>query len=187
MDAEILVQLKEKMRKTLVVVQEDLATIRTGRATPALVENVVITAYDGTQHLKIKEMATLTTDGPRMIIIAPFDPSVIRDLERGINSANLGFTAAAEGNIIRISIPALTADRREEYIKLAHTKLEAGRVMLRQVRHDMMNEVKRKFEGKVIGEDEKKRIEKNIQEVTDEMMVEVETLREKKEAELREV
>ena len=104
-----------------------------------------------------------------------------------INSANLGFTAAAEGNIIRISIPSLTADRREEYIKLAHTKLETGRVMLRQVRHDVMNEVKRKFEGKVIGEDEKKRTEKNIQEVTDEMMVEVETLREKKEAELREV
>lgn len=187
MDAEILAQLKDRMRKTVSVIAEDLATIRTGRATPALVENVVVTAYEGTQHLRIKEMATITTDGPRMIVISPFDPSVIKDLERGINSANLGFTAAADGNIIRINIPSLTADRREEYIKLAHTKLEAGRVMLRQVRHDVMNEVKRKFEDKEIGEDDKKRVEKDIQEVTDEMMTEVETLREKKERELREV
>lgn len=187
MDQEISASLKQKMQKTLAIVQDDLATIRTGRATPALVENVVITAYDDTSHLKIKEMATINTDGPRMIIISPFDLSVIRDIEKGISTANLGFSTAVDGNIIRINIPALTADRRDEYIKLAHTKLENGRVMLRQVRHEIMAVVKRKFEGNEIGEDDKKRYEKEIQEVTDEMMAEVEVLREKKEAELSQI
>ncbi|MBI4991322.1 ribosome recycling factor [Candidatus Gottesmanbacteria bacterium] len=184
MDQQILALVKEKMMRAIHMLQEDLATIRTGRATPALVENIVITAYDNTQHLKVKEMATITTDGARMLLIAPFDPSVIRDLERGINAANLGFTAAVDGQIIRISIPPLTAERRDEYIKLAHTKLEGGRIMVRQVRHEVMSDLKRKFEAKEISEDDKKRLEKEIQTLTDEMMTEIEVLREKKEQEL---
>ncbi|OGG27042.1 ribosome recycling factor [Candidatus Gottesmanbacteria bacterium RIFCSPLOWO2_01_FULL_39_12b] len=187
MDQEILGLLKQKMQKTLQVVRDDLATIRTGRASPALVENVVVTAYEGTQHLKIREMATITTDGPRMIIIAPFDPSVIGDLEKGINSANLGFSASTDGNIIRISIPALTAERRDEFVKLAHSKLEGGRVMLRQVRHEVMNDLKHRFEKKEISEDDKERLEKEIQTITDEMMTEIEVLREHKEQELNNI
>lgn len=187
MDQQILALLKEKMQKALRIIQEDLGSIRTGRATPALVENLVITAYEGTQHLRVKEMATITTDGPRTIIISPFDPSVIRDLERGIGNSNLGYTGAVDGNIIRINIPSLTAERREEYVKLAHTKVEAGRVMMRQIRHEAINDIKHKFEAKEIGEDDKTRIEKEIQTITDEMMTEIEVLREKKEQELREV
>lgn len=183
----MLANLKEKMQKTLTVVQEDLATIRTGRATPALVENVVISAYENTQHLRVKEMATITTDGPRMVIISPFDPSVIRDIERGINAANLGFTASVDSNIIRINIPPLTTERREEYIKLSHNKLEGGRIMIRQIRHEIMSDLKRKFETEEISEDDKKRLEKEIQILTDEMMAEIELLREKKEKELQEI
>lgn len=179
--------LKSKMQKALAVVQEDLATIRTGRATPALVENVIISAYDNTQHLKVKEMATISTDGPRTIIIAPFDPSVIRDIERSLNVANLGFTAAVDSNIIRINIPSLTAERRDEYIKLSHTKLEGGRIMIRQIRHEIMSDLKRQFEAKEISEDDKKGLEKEIQTLTDEMMTEIEVLREKKESELKEI
>jgi len=169
------------------MIAEDLATIRTGRATPALVENLVISAYDGTQHLKLKEMATITTEGARMLIIAPFDPTVIRDIERGINSANLGYTGAVDGQIIRISIPPLTDERRQEYIKLAATKLEGGRVMIRQIRHEAMADLKRKFEAKEIGEDEKKHLEKEIQAYTDDFMAEIEVMRENKEKELREI
>ena len=184
MDQQFLAELKEKMQKTMHIVQEDLGTIRTGRATPALVENVIVTAYENSQYLRIKEMATITTDGPRMLIISPFDPSVIADIERAINSANLGFTASVDSNIIRISIPQLTSERRDEFIKLAHAKLEGGRVMLRQVRHEMMNDLKHRFENKEISEDDKKRLEKEIQTITDEMMTEIEVLREKKETEL---
>jgi ribosome recycling factor len=187
MDQQLLAEVKLKMQKALQVLREDLATIRTGRATPALVENVTVSAYDGTQHLKIKEMATIATDGPRMIVISPFDPSVIRELEKGINAANLGFTAAVDGQVIRINIPSLTAERRAEYIKLAYTKLEGGRVMIRQIRHEVLSDLKRKFEAKEINEDDKKRLEKEIQTLTDEMIAEIEVVRERKETELKEV
>jgi ribosome recycling factor len=187
MDQEILAKLKDKMHKALLILQEDLATIRTGRATPALVENIVISAYENTQHLKVKEMATITTDGPRALVIAPFDPTVIRDIEKGINSANVGVNAIVDGNVIRINIPALTEERRQEYIKLAHLKVEGGKVMLRQARHEVLSEVKRKFEAKEISEDDKKRLEKEIQTVTDEFMAEIDVLREKKEKELLEI
>lgn len=175
------------MQKAISLLQEDLATIRTGRATPALVENIVISAYDDSQNLKVKEMATITTDGPRAIIIAPFDPSVIKDIEKGVNSANLGIAAAVDGVVIRINIPSLTEERRQQYIKLASTKIEGGRVMVRQVRHEAMAVLKRQFEAKEINEDEKKGLEKEIQELTDEIMAEIEVLRDRKEKELSEI
>lgn len=187
MDPQFLPPVKDKMVRAMHMLSEDLATIRTGRATPALVENLVISSYEGTQHLKLKEMATISAEGPRTLIITPFDPTVIRDLERGINSANLGYTGAVSGNIIRISIPPLTEERRQEYIKLANVKLEGGRVMIRQVRHEAMAQLKHKLEAKEIGEDEKKRRENEIQKFTDEFMAEIEMLREKKEKELREI
>jgi len=187
MDRQLLATVKEKMLRAIHMLQEDLGTIRTGRATPVLIENVIIPAYENSQHLKVKEMATITTEGARMLIVSPFDINVIRDIERGINSANLGFSAAADGNIIRINIPSLTAERRDEYIKLAHTKLEGGRIMIRQVRHEVMSDLKHKFEAKEISEDDKKWLEKEIQTLTDEMMAEVEVLREKKEKELQEI
>lgn len=178
---------KNKMQKAIAVLQEDLGTIRTGRATPALVENVVISTYEGTTNLRVKELATITTDGPRMILIAPFDPNVTRDIERGINSQNLGFNASVDSNLIRISIPPLTSDRREEFIKLANNKIEGGRVMVRQIRHDVMSKLKRDFEAREVAEDEKKRLEREIQDLTDELMAEIEMLREKKEEELKQV
>lgn len=187
MDVAVNANTKLRMQKTLQVIAEDLATIRTGRATPALVENIVVTAYEGTQHLRIKEMATITTDGARMIVIAPFDPTVIQEIEKGIISANLGLSGAVDGQIIRVSIPPLTAERRQEYIKLAHQKVEGGRIMMRQVRHDVMSDLKRKFEAKEISEDDKARMEKEIQTLTDEMMAEIDVLREKKEAELNQI
>lgn len=187
MDQQILQHVKEKMLRAIGVLKDDLGTIRTGRASPALVENVSITAYEGTQHLKVKEMATITTDGPRMIVISPFDQAVIKDIEKSINAANLGFNAYIDGAVVRINIPSLTTERREEYIKLAQAKLEGGRIMIRQVRHEVMVDLKRKFEAKEISEDDKKRIEREIQTITDEMMAEIEVFREKKEAELREI
>lgn len=187
MDLQFIASLKQKMLKAISVLQEDLSTIRTGRASPALVENVLITSYEGTQHLRLKEMATITTDGPKSILISPFDPTVISDIERGINSANLGFSAVIDSSVIRISLPSLTAERRDEFIKLAHTKLEGGRIMIRQIRHEAMNDLKKQFEYKLVSEDDKKRLEKDIQILTDEFMGEIEVLREKKDKELSEI
>ena len=187
MDEPIVSQVKAKMQKALKIVSEDLSTIRTGRATPALVENVVISAYEDSQKLKVKEMATITTEGPKALAVAPFDPTVISDMEKGINSSNLGFTATVDSNILRITIPALTAERREEFIKLANVKLEGGRVMIRQIRHEVFSSFKRQFEAKEIAEDDRKRLEKDIQIVTDELMAEIELMRKKKEEELSQV
>lgn len=175
------------MEKAVSILRDDLATIRTGRATPALVENVMVSAYDGTQNLKVREMATITTDGPKTILVAPFDPTVIQDIERGINSANLGFTASVDGQVIRIVIPSLTAERREEYIRLASGKVEGGRVMVRQVRHDVMQSLKRQFDAKELTEDDRKRIEKEVQKITDQIMEEIDTMKKKKEEELMQV
>jgi ribosome recycling factor len=187
MDTAFLNDIKGKMQKALTVLIDDLATIRTGRATPALVENVVITTYEGTQHLKVRELATITTDGPRNILIAPFDPSTLKDIEKGINAANLGFTCVPDGNNIRINLPTLTEERRQEYIKLAHVKVEGGKVMIRQARGDAMAQIKRQFDAKELGEDERKEYEKEIQKITDEFTLHADQLREKKEKELNEI
>lgn len=187
MDPQFIPTLKLKMQKALQVLHDDLGTIRTGRASPALVENAVVTVYEGTQHLRIKELATITTEGPKTLLIVPFDPSIIGDIEKGLNSANLGFSASSDSNVIRISLPPLTAERRDEFIKLAHTKIEGGRIMVRQIRHEAMNNLKRLADAKTISEDDQKRLEKDVQALTDEIMSEIDLLREKKEQELREV
>lgn len=187
MTDDIVSQAREKMQKAVSVLKDDLSTIRTGRATPALVENVEAKVYEGTQTLTIKELATITTDGPRSLIISPFDPSVISEIEKAINSANLGFSAIVDENIIRIKIPPLTQERREEFLKLAGAKIEGGRIMVRQIRQEAMSKIKKLFEEKEISEDEKFRLEKEVQKATDQTIEEIEKLRQRKEKELREV
>lgn len=178
---------RDHMKKAYEVTREDLGTIRSGRATPALVENIVVAAYGGSQRLKVMEMATITTMDAKSLVIAPFDPSQIAEIERGIAGANTGLTPVVDGEIIRISIPPLSQERREEYIKLAKVKLEAGRVMIRQIRHEGMRDLKKAADDKSISEDEQKSGEKKVQELTDEMIAEIDTLGDRKEAELLQV
>lgn len=175
------------MRKAVTIAQQDLSSIRSGRATPALVENIVITAYEGTSHLRLMEMATITTQDAKSLLIAPFDPSVIKDIEKGIREANVGLNPAVDGEILRIVLPPLSEERRQEYVKLAKTKLEAGRVMIRQIRHDAMKQIARMQTDKEISEDEASVGEKKIQELTDEMVGEIDSMGERKEAELMQV
>lgn len=178
---------REKMKKSLDVTRTDLSSIRSGRATPALVEHIVIAAYGGSQHLKLMEMATISTMDAKTIVISPYDPSVTADIERGILEANTGLTPVVDKEIIRITIPPLSEERRQEYIKLARAKLEYGRIMVRQIRGEAMRDLKRLEEGKLISEDEQKHGERLVQELTDEMIAEIDTLGEKKEAELMQV
>lgn len=175
------------MKKAIDAVRTDMSSIRSGRATPALVENVVIPVYNGTQHLKIMELATITTMDAKTIVIAPYDPSIIREIECGIETANIGMSPVIDGEIIRISLPPLSEERRMEYIKLAKAKLEAGRVMIRQVRQDAMKEISRTEDDGAISEDEKSLGEKKVQELTDEMIAEIDALGKKKEEELLQV
>ena len=178
---------RDRMKKAIEVTRTDISSIRSGRATPALIEHIVVAVYGGSQHLKVMELATITTVDSKTLVIAPYDPSIIAEIERGIAGANVGLNPIVDGEILRISIPPLSEERRQEYIKLAKVKLEAGKVMVRQVRHDAMKELAASMSSKDIGEDELKAGEKKVQELTDEMIAEVETMGEKKEAELLQV
>lgn len=184
---QLLAQTKDKMRKALEVTSQDLSTIRSGRATPAIVENVVINAYGGTTKMKLMELATITTMDAKTIVIQPYDPSTTNDVEKGILESNIGLTPIIDGEIIRISLPALTEERRKEFIKLAHTKVEAGKIMVRQVRQDILHDVKKEVENKTLNEDQKKMVEKQVQEITDKMILELDSMKQKKEAELLQI
>ncbi len=178
---------RDQMKKALEVTATDLSSIRSGRATPALVEHLIISAYDGTQKLRLMEMATITTQDTRNIIITPYDPSQIRDIEKSIQEANTGLTPVVDGEVVRITIPQLSEERRREYIKLAHAKLEAGKIMVRQVRQESMKDLKHVKDDALISEDEEKIGEKRVQELTDEMIAELESLGARKEAELLQI
>lgn len=178
---------REQMKKAIEVTRTDISSIRSGRATPALVENIVVSVYGGTQKFKLMELATITTMDAKSLVIAPFDASVLIEIEKGLVAANTGLTPVIDGDIIRISLPPLSEERRQEYMKLARVKLEAGRIMVRQVRAEAMKDLKKLEADGQISEDERKHGEKVIQELTDEIIAEIDTLGERKEAELLQV
>jgi ribosome recycling factor len=176
-----------KMQSALDAVASDIAGIRTGRATPALVENIIVPAYGGTQRLRVLELATITAPDPTSIVISPWDKSIIGDIRKGILEANIGMNPSIDGEVLRIVMPPLTTEDREKYVKLLSTKLEEGKVTLRQIRADEMHEIKKKFEAKEITEDEKFGSEKKLQETTDEFVKKIEEMGEKKKTELLQI
>jgi ribosome recycling factor len=178
---------RDKMQKTLEVTKQDIATIRTGRATPALVENIVINAYGGTTQMRVMELAQITTPDPQSLMIAPYDQSIIGDIRRDIIAANVGLTPVLDNTVIRIAVPALTTERRMEYVKMLHKKLEDGRVKIRQIRHEKMGEFKRDFEAGILPEDDRTRLEEELQKITDKLMVEIDEIGKAKEAELTKI
>lgn len=183
----LLNQTRDRMKKALEVTTTDLQSIRSGRATPALIDHIIIPAYEGSQKLKIMELATITTMDAKTLVIAPYDPSIIREIEKGIMETKNGLTPVIDGDIIRITIPPLSEERRLEYLKLAGAKIEGGRIMVRQVRQDAMHQVKKLLGEKQISEDDQKHAEKQIQELTDELIADLDGLLERKEMELMQV
>ncbi len=183
----ILYQTRDRMKKAIEVTTTDLQSLRSGRATSALVDHIVIPAYEGSQRLKIMELATITTMDAKTLVIAPYDPSIIREIEKGIMETKNGLTPVIDGDIIRITIPPLSEERRLEYLKLAGAKIEGGRIMVRQVRQDAMRQAKKLQEEGKISEDDQAHTEKKIQELTDEMVADLDGLLERKEMELMQV
>lgn len=175
---------KDKLQKVLDVLKDDLATIRTGRATPALVENIIVSAYGGSAKLKVMELATIAAQDNQTLILTPFDHSVIQDLQKGIEAANAGLAPIIDSNIIRIKIPPLSQERREELIKAMRHKLENGKVMVRQVRHEMIEDMKKDYVGR---EDDISRLEKEIQRLVDESIETIDDWGKQKEQELLQI
>ena len=176
--------IKQKMVKAVEFVKGDIATIRTGRASTALVENISINAYGGSTKMRVMEMATVTTPDAQSILISPYDNSTIGEIRRDIEAANTGLTPVIDNNVIRIAVPALSSERRQEYVKLLHTKLEDGRVKVRQIRHEKMGDLKRAFEDKTLIEDDRISGEEELQKLTDSFMLQIEEMGKAKEAEL---
>jgi ribosome recycling factor len=174
----------QKFQKVLDSLASDISGIRTGRATPSLVENVVCPAYGGTQSLRVLELASITAPDTQTLVISPWDKSIIGDIRKGILEANIGMNPSIDGEVIRISFPPLTTEDREKYVKLLSQKLENGKVMVRSVRADEMHEIKKKIETKEITEDDKKDDEKNLQDLTDQFVSKIDAMGEAKKQEL---
>ncbi len=180
-------EFKTKSQKAVDFLKEDLKSIRTGRASPSLVENLSVDAYNGTAHMRLLEMATIVTEGPSALSISPFDPSTIQDIEKAILKSPLGMSPITQGTRIIIKIPPLSEEQREKFIKLAGSKVEEKKVQIRAARDDARRDLKDKFEKKEITEDEKFRVEKEIDTASSKYMEEIETIQDKKEIEIREV
>lgn len=178
---------KEKSQKAVDFLKEDLKSIRTGRATPSLVENITVEAYGGSTKLRLMEMATIVTEGPSALSITPFDPSTLQDIEKSILKSPLGMSPITQGTRIIIKIPPFSEEQREKFIKLAGTKVEEKKVQVRANRDDARKLLKDRFEKKEITEDEKFRVEKEIDSMSSKFMEEIETIQDKKEQEIREV
>ncbi len=179
--------IRSRMTQVINSVTSDLGSLRTGKASPALVDELSVLVYGGQQKLKIKELATVTTPDHQTLLIDPWDKSIIGEIRAGILSANVGMNPSIDGQVIRISFPPMTTEDREKYTKLLSTKLENGRVMIRQIRQDGMHDIKKSFEDKTLSEDEKFAAEKKLQEVTDEFIDKINEMGERKKEELLQI
>lgn len=180
MEPDLIAATREKMRKALGVLHSDISTIRTGKAAPSLVENIMVVAYNGSTRLRVMELATISSSDPQTLVITPFDASIIEDIRRGIMESGAGLNPASDGQVIRITIPPLSEERRQELIHLMNQKLESGHIMIRQVRHEAMEEIKNAH----LPEDEHDRAEKEVQRATDDFISEIDALGKRKEEEL---
>ena len=180
MDQQIQSSVKGQIAKVMDVMRDDLATIRTGRANPGVVEHVLISAYGGSAKLRVMELATVSVSDAQTIVITPFDASIIGEIQKGIQDANTGLTPMVDGHLLRITIPPLSQERREELIKMMKHKLENGRIMVRQVRQKAMDDIKKND----MPEDDEKRLEKEVQKIIDDTMASIDTMGKQKETEL---
>ena len=162
--------------------KNDIATISTGRATSALVEDIVVDAYG--QRMHIKELATITSPEPRSLVIQPWDKGVVEAISGAIRKSEIGLNPVVDGLIIRLNIPSLTEERRREFIKLLKHKTEEARVKIRRIREEIWNKVQAMEHAHEINEDDKFKAKDDLQKLTDDYNKKIEDLEKKKEQEL---
>lgn len=174
---------RQKMEKALEMLRQDLVNLKVGRATPALVEQIQVDAYE--TKMPLVELATITAPEPNQLLITPFDQTVIKNIERALAlDRDLGLSPVVDGEVIRLIIPPLNEERRRELVKLLGQKLESARIVIRQIRQGKMQEIRQAFENKEISEDEKFRREKELQDITDEFNQKIAEIGQQKEQQL---
>ena len=181
----VLTESSQKIQAAVDHFKKELVGIRAGRANPALIEEVPVDAYGG--KMRMSEVGTISAPQPSLLTVQVWDASIVDKVVKAIQEANLGLSPSNEGNLIRLPIPSLTEERRREFIKLMHQKMEEAKVEIRQIRQDMRQEWKKMQESGGFGEDEFFRREKILQEVIDKAMEEIEELGKTKEEELLQV
>ena len=174
-----------RMKGAVRALEDDLAWIRTGRASPALVERLPVEYY-GTPT-SLMQLATISAPEPRLLTIRPFDQGSIKDIERAIQASDLGLTPSNDGKLIRLSIPPLTEERRHDLVKIVHSRTEEARVAVRNVRRDVHNDLREFEREKLISKNELERAETGLQKLTDDYIEKVNRAAEKKEQEVLEV
>jgi ribosome recycling factor len=174
-----------RMDKSVEAAQAEFTTLRTGRASPALLDRVQIDYY-GTKT-PLKQLATINAPEPRLITIQPFDPGSLSAIERAIQESDLGLTPSNDGKLIRLPIPQLTEERRKELVKVVRGMAEEGRVAVRNVRRDAIHHLKELVDKGDVGKDEEHRAEERVQKLTDEHTKKIDELLQRKEAEILEV
>ena len=173
---------KTQMEAALEALRREFATVRTGKATPALLDTVRVEAY-GSQ-MPLNQLATISTPESSLLVVQPFDKTLLPDVERAIMTADLGLNPANDGNIIRIPIPPLNEERRKEYVKLLHRMTEEGRISIRHARRTVRDELHQLVRDHELSEDESRRQEDQLEKSTKEFIEKVEELLKSKEAEV---
>ena len=182
---EILNSAESRMRGAIQVLNDDLAAVRTGRASPGLVERLQVEYY-GTPTA-LMQLASISVPEPRTLTIKPFDPSTLKVIEKTIQASDLGLNPNNDGKVIHLNLPPLTEDRRRDLVKHVHHRLEESRIAVRNIRRDIHNDMRDFEKEKLVSEDELKRGEDDLQKLTDRFIEEIAKLGEKKEAEIMEV
>jgi len=175
----------QRMDKSVEATHEHFNSVRTGRATPALLDRIQVDYY-GTPS-PLKNMATISAPEPRMLTIQPFDPSQIKAIEKAIQESDLGLTPSNDGKLIRLPIPQLTEERRKELVKVIRQMAEEGRVAVRNVRRDAIKHLEELVKKGDVGDDEERAAETRVQKLTDEHVAKIDDLLKRKEAEVMEV
>lgn len=185
MDASELKEVSAHMDKSVEAIRNEFATVRTGKASPALLDLIKVDAYG--QQMPLNQMATIAAPEPRMIVVQPYDPSQFGPIEKAIMSSDMGLVPNNDGKIIRIPIPPLTEERRKELVRLTHKIAEEGRIAIRNIRHEANKRIHQAQKDGAVSEDEMHRRLKEVQDLTDKHIESIDQMLERKEQEVMEV
>ena len=182
LEHELIKLLREKFAKVIEVVEEDFSTVRVGRAKADMIENVGILAYGG--YMRLQEVATITAPDPNLLVVSPYDKSLMRAIEKGIADSELQLSPAVSGDIIRIVVPSLTQERRLDFAKLLKQKIESGKIMLRQARQDVKDKIDALKERKEVSEDDIYMLLEGLDKITGELVEKIDEMGRAKEKEI---
>jgi ribosome recycling factor len=182
---EFLADAKRRMDRSIEATHNEFNSIRTGRASPALLDRITIDYYGTATPLK--SLASISAPEPRLLVVQPFDPSSIKNIERAVQESDLGLTPSNDGKVVRLPIPQLTEERRKDLVKVVRRVAEDGKVAIRNVRRDVMQHLKELVVNGDVGDDEERRAEQQVQKITDEHTKSIDDLLKVKEAEIMEV